>query len=197
MLAMKIQVKNMFELKGFTLLELLFSLLMLAILINIGIPSFQRFIVSTRVETEILKLDNLLVIARQHAINHENFVTLCPLNVTNQCHQQWQQKLTVFTDANNNRIYEPELAEVIIAEKQAIVKGDVLQYGKSRVGLTFNRQGALSAWGQNATFSYCPKGYPDKNQGIIVATTGRSYNSLIDKNHQQHKNRWGKKIACD
>jgi len=182
--------------KGFTLIELMVALSIVMILVGIGIPSLNKFIVELRVDNEISLLCRILLIARNTAINENKTVTLCPLNDQNTCENQWKNALSVFVDANNNKIYEPLSGERIIKIKPSIVEGDVLQYGNTRKGLTYAATGHLSGWGQNATFKYCPKGYDDKSRGIVVSVSGRIYTSSDDNAAQLDKNRSGITIKC-
>jgi type IV fimbrial biogenesis protein FimT len=181
---------------GFTIIETLVSLAILLSLIAIGVPSLNNFIVYTRVDNEIFTLHRLILIARNTAISANSKVTLCPLDSNGQCKNSWHKELSVFIDINNNKIYEPSLDEQLIAHKDAIKVGDKLQYGKTRIGLTYAATGHLAGWGQNATFSYCPKGHNDKNRGIVVATSGRAYVSAANKTNQKNIRRTGALIKC-
>lgn len=181
---------------GFTIIEILISLAILLSLISIGIPSLNNFLVSSRDDSEIVSLQRLLLIARNAALTNNSKVTLCPLDSQSRCTNLWQDKISVFIDINNNKVFEPNLSEKIIAQKSAIKLGDKLQYGKTRIGLTYASTGHLSGWGQNATFSYCPENHSDKNRGIVVAPSGRSYISATNKSNTANIRRTGKKIAC-
>ena len=163
---------------GFTIIETLVSLAILLSLIAIGVPSLNNFIVYTRVDNEIFTLHRLILIARNTAISANSKVTLCPLDSNGRCKNLWHQELSVFIDINNNKIY------------------DKLQYGKTRIGLTYAATGHLAGWGQNAIFSYCPKGHNDKNRGIVVATSGRAYVSAANKTNQKNIRRTGALIKC-
>ncbi len=181
---------------GFTIIEALVAMAVLLTLIAIGVPNLNDFIVRTRVDNEISMLHRLLLVARNSALANNVKTTLCPLGSKGSCTNQWYKELSVFTDANNNKMYEPTLNEKTIAVKSSIKKGDKLQYGKTRIGLTYAATGHLSGWGQNATFSYCPKNHNDKNRGIIVALSGRSYVSSANKKYTANIRRTGKKITC-
>lgn len=181
---------------GFTIIETLVSLAIMLSLIAIGIPNLNNFIVYTRVDNEIFTLHRLLLIARNTALTSNTKVTLCPLDVQDKCQNLWHQELSVFTDINNNKIYEPLLNEQLVAHKAAIKTGDKLQYGKTRIGLTYEATGHLVGWGQNATFSYCPQHHKDKSRGIVVATSGRAYASAANKTNSKNIRRSGAKIKC-
>jgi type IV fimbrial biogenesis protein FimT len=182
--------------KGFTLIELIVSSSVIMIMISIGVPALKAFLVELRVDKEISTLCRLLLITRNSAINENKTVTLCPLNNANTCENQWQNDLSVFIDANNNKIYEPASGERLISIKQSIFDGDILQYGNTRNGLTYAATGHLSGWGQNATFKYCPKGYAEKSRGIVVSVSGRIYPSSDDNAAQRDTNRNGISITC-
>ncbi|MFT5813650.1 MAG: type IV fimbrial biogenesis protein FimT [Psychroserpens sp.] len=181
---------------GFTIIETMVALAILLSLISIGIPNLNNFIVYTRVDNEISTLHRLILITRNSALSNNTSVTLCPLNSQGKCKNLWHQELSVFTDNNNNKIYEPELNEQLVANKPAIKAGDKLQYGKTRISLTYASTGHLAGWGQNATFSYCPKYHNDKNRGIIVASSGRAYASAANKTNSKDTRRTGAKIKC-
>lgn len=181
---------------GFTLIEVLVSLAILLSVIAIGVPNLNDFIVRMRVDNEIYHLHRLLLLSRNAAINGKTKVTFCPLNEENKCINVWHEALTVFTDINQNKIFEPHLNEKIIAHKAAIKHDDILRYGNTRNGLTYAETGHLSGWGQNATFSYCPANHSDKNRGIIVAVSGRVYISTLNKQGTANVRRTGAKIAC-
>ncbi len=180
--------------KGFTLIEILVALAILVSLTAIAVPSFAELTVKVRVDNEISHLYRMLLTARNAAVNTGKDTTLCPL-ANNVCVEDWALPLTVFTDANNNKIFEKHLDEKILKEKPAIPSLDKLQYGKHRKGVTYSASGALSNWGQNGTFKYCPNNHAGQSRGIIVATSGRLYKSFQGKSGQD-RNRSGKAIIC-
>jgi len=183
--------------KGFTLVETLVAIAILISLTSIALPSFADFIIKIRVDNEISSLNRLIFVARNTAININQTVTLCPLDNENTCKNSWQDMLSVFVDPNNNKIFEPEAGETLISVKSAITNKDKLQYGKTRVGVTYAATGHLSGWGQNATFKYCPNGHINLSRGIVIATSGRAYQSNHDNKKQVDITRSGKKIICD
>ncbi len=87
---------------GFTLIETLISVAILTILVTVGVPAFNDFLIQIRVDNEINSINRLLNIARISAISHSLPTTVCPLNENNQCHNQWQKTISVFIDKNNN-----------------------------------------------------------------------------------------------
>ena len=181
---------------GFTIIEALVSLAILLSLFAIGVPNFNNFLINMRVDNEITLLHRMLLLARNSAINSELYVTICPLNNQLKCNSNWQSEVSVFSDINKNRIYEPNIGDFIIQIKPAIQSGDKLQYGKGRNALIYGPTGRLVIWGGNATFKYCPKNHDDKSRGIVVSVSGRVYETIHSEKHMQDINRSGKKLIC-
>jgi type IV fimbrial biogenesis protein FimT len=186
----------MIKCKGFTLLELMASTTILAILTAIVVPNFSIFIIKMRVDNEIFQLHRLLMITRNSAINMNQNVTLCPLDQSLKCSDQWQNKLSVFIDNNNNSQLDIINNEKIIRVKPAIKVGEKLQYGLLRKRIVFAPTGRTTGWGSNGTLKYCPNNHPSFSRSITIATSGRFYLSS-DFNHDgKNRNRRGIQVNC-
>ncbi len=180
--------------KGFTLIELMVSVSVTSLLAAIAVPNFNDFIIKMRVDNEISKLHRMLLITRNVAINSGQKTILCPLDNSFQCTTQWQNELSVFTDINNNKLFDAN--EKIIKIREAITTGDTLVYGKTRNKITFKPTGQLSGLA-NGTFRYCPKSYKNHSRGLVVARSGRVYQSSDIDNDGIDENRGNKEINCE
>lgn len=87
---------------GFTLMELMIAVAVLAILVGIGIPSFQDMIRRNRLATQTNALVSALSVARSEAVKRGMLVTVCPANdEQNDCSglANWSENgLIVFSD---------------------------------------------------------------------------------------------------
>jgi len=180
--------------KGFTLIELMISVSVTSILVAIAVPNYSNFIVKMRVDNEISHLHRLLLITRNAAINSGQKAIVCPLDDARQCTSQWQNELSVFVDVNDNKAFDGN--EKIISIRAPINKGDKLIYGIGRTKITFKPTGQLSGLA-NGTFRYCPQSYKNYSRGIVVARSGRLYQSSDIDNDGIDENRGYKEISCD
>ena len=185
-----------FKIMGFTLIETLITLAILIFLTAIAVPTFADLRIRIRVDNEITALHRLLLLTRNHAVNQERFVTVCPLTPSGQCSNEWHKTLTVFYDDNKNKALDALSAEVIIKIKSAIKSGDKLQYAQGRTALIYAPSGRLAVWGGNGTFRYCPKSHSNKSRGIIISGAGRFYLSSNQNMDGADENRSGRIISC-
>jgi type IV fimbrial biogenesis protein FimT len=180
--------------KGFTLVELMVSVSVTSILAAIAAPNFSDFIIQMRVDNEISELHRMLLITRNSAINSGQKAIICPLDNSLQCTSQWHKELSIFVDINDNKKFDAN--EKIIRIKEEIDLGDKLVYGKGRNKITYKPTGHLSGLA-NGTFRYCPQDHEKMSRGIVVARSGRLYQSTDIDDDGIDENRGGKKINCD
>lgn len=186
----------MFKSRGVTLVELMVTLSILAIVAATALPNFNQFLAKMRVDNEISALHRLLLTTRNLAINLGQDVTLCPINDNNVCTTDWRKKIIIFNDINDNQIYEPTLNEKLFRTKDSIKQVDNLEYGYRRNRVKYAPTGRTTGWGSNGTFKYCPERDESLNRGIVVATSGRIYLSQDNNNDGFDENRSGTKIIC-
>jgi type IV fimbrial biogenesis protein FimT len=185
---------NNSNIKAFTLIEFMVSVSVTSILAAIAIPNLSDFIVQLRVDNEISSLHRMLLITRNAAINSGHKAIVCPLNTSFQCTGQWQDELSVFVDENNNKKLDAN--EKVIIKRTEIKTNDKLVYAKGRNKITFKPTGQLSGLA-NGTFRYCPQSYKKYSRGIVLARSGRMYQSDDIDNDGIDENRGNKEIKCE
>ena len=85
---------------GFTLIELLVGVAIMAILLMVGVPSFQSAVASSRLTTSTNDLVSAMALARTEAIRRGTRVTVCKSANTAQCTTagNWAQGWIIFVD---------------------------------------------------------------------------------------------------
>lgn len=128
--------------RGFTLIELMVVLALVAVFALIGIPSYRSITTTNRMATEMNAFVGDLQFARSEAIKRGQFVTICASSTGAAClganTTNWTPGWIVFADANNNDVVDA--GESVIRIQAALQGGDGLA---SNLGgaITFNRNG--------------------------------------------------------
>lgn len=178
--------------KGFTLVELLVSLTILAVLTAIALPNMNEYLIKTRVDNEISALHRLLLTARNTAVNSGKNVTICPLSVFNVCTDNWEDEISVFTNTTNNTTFT-SASEQIIKVKAKLSTGDSLKFNQASI--VYSATGALVG-GVNSEFIYCPAEDTDLARGINISLSGRIYASQDTDDDGKDEDRTGSEFSC-
>jgi type IV fimbrial biogenesis protein FimT len=95
------QPSSLGRLRGFTLIELMVTVMVAAIMLGIGIPSFRSFIAGQKVKTASYDLVSSLMLARSEAVKRNTAVTLTAGSAT-----AWGKGWTVSAGATS--LYEQQ-----------------------------------------------------------------------------------------
>jgi type IV fimbrial biogenesis protein FimT len=97
---------------GFTLIELMITLVIVGIVIAIAAPSFTSVIQNNRVTTESNRLITTLKLARSEAIRRGVYVSVCRTSSSTTC-DGGTGTLLVFSDTATTNTATPEVGEII------------------------------------------------------------------------------------
>ena len=87
---------------GFTLVELVITITIAAILMSIAIPGMNLLLKRNAQKNLIAQHFNAFAFARSQAALQLTVVTLCPLNVDGECHDDWDKPVSVFPDSDRD-----------------------------------------------------------------------------------------------
>jgi type IV fimbrial biogenesis protein FimT len=176
--------------RGFTLIEMLIALVVLAVLIVVSAPAFRELIQNNRMLSEVYGLRAALNSARSEALAQRAFVTFCRSNDGATCPDagaEWKGGYIAFRDMNGNgTVDDPNdpdgdqvfIAKVLDADSMDIEFKDLTGVAQKRV--RFDSRGY--ARGFEGTFTVCDyRGAPDAS-GIIVTAGGVVRAAVEDPN---------------
>lgn len=153
---------------GFTLVELMVTLAVLAILLVVAVPNLTVFIQNSRLASQTSGLVGDLNFARSEAVKRGSPVSLCASADGASCSGAltWETGWVVFNDVNaNNAVDAAELLRVT----PALGGGNTLRAG--RAVIRFGAQGY--SVGFNATFSACDVRGLGASRNVVISNQGR------------------------
>lgn len=115
---------------GLTMIELLITLAVLAILLAIGIPSFEGLMASTRVTNTTNELLSAFAQTRSEAIRRGQRVTICISANGIQCTNagNWEQGWIIFSDATRaGNVANVDAGEIVIHNNRVSLTGITIQ----------------------------------------------------------------------
>ena len=157
---------------GFTLLELLTTLGVTAILTLFALPAFSKLYYTIRTDNIVHQLTSLLAYSRISALNHKQMTTLCPTEDHEACGKDWETGIMVFLDYDEDGIRSAD--EPILTSQTKLMEGATLSWRafRKKPYLQFTPEGTTNE--QNGRFAYCPpNGEREYWRQLIIHKTGR------------------------
>ena len=131
--------------RGFSMVQLMVTLTIIAILTGLAVPGYRYVTTSTRISGEVNNLLGDLQFARYQAIKQGQPVTVCPAatpytGCLSASTTNWTSGWIVFNDVNGNGTVDT--GEAVIRIQQALSGTDTLTLLTGGTGrVTFNREG--------------------------------------------------------
>lgn len=158
----------MLNVRAFTLIELLITISLIAILSLLAIPFYKNFIVQAESERYLAALSSSIQFARQEAIKRNMEVTICGIDAEQQCsaEQEWSQGYMIYLNLSDQtkQILKYFSAPKLPAHLTVSLKG------KPNT-MNISSDGSMDY--QNGTFSYIVEGKSVYNWKLIISSSGR------------------------
>lgn len=135
--------------RGFSLLELLITLAVVAIVAAFSLPSLNMLLQRGQQRAAASELISIINLSRNTAIQEQVSVTLCPINEKGKCSKDWDQPLVAFRDPMRKR--EASQSDQVLR---------ILDLGND--GITIGRTGIRDY------FRFRPSGLAEEAIGNIV-----------------------------
>ncbi len=165
---------------GFSLVELVIAIAILAVLVSLGVPSYQNIVRENRLATQTNSLVGTFNLARSESIKRRLPVVVCRTDDGNSCSNNgagtWETGWIAFVDDNadgnpdatdGNNQFDAAQNEILLIHKESIASMSSLRPAAANVD-DFVRYGAngLFANALNAAggFYLCDAANPDVNE---------------------------------
>lgn len=155
---------------GFSLIDLLFTLVLLSVLLSLAFPAYKYLMVEIRLLALTERVTSALNYARSEAIRHRSVAVLCPSENGQTCSGQWRNGWIIvlgrytanFSENSLLRVYPPLNKHEFLIWHGAGNRGFV----------QLNPDG--SAYGHNGNFVVCVKVLATSTVWLIkMSATGR------------------------
>lgn len=174
---------------GFTIIELMITIVVLGIALAFAVPNMQQFIMSNRLTSQLNLLASNLALARNEAVKQNARVVICATTDGESCEDEgvaWDDGWIVFVDRDAD-LTPDELDDAACAEGATAADGDCLLINQSALSgpnvLTPGEgiPGLLSYDGSGAAF--CSVDADDANTPCASADT---FFTLCDPRGAEH-----------
>jgi type IV fimbrial biogenesis protein FimT len=157
-------------LQAFTVLELLVTLTLAAILLVAAVPAFEQFTQRQHLRSAIGNLHNDLLAARSEAVFRNISAVACPGAGQGGCSgtSDWSSGWIVFVDENGDRQFQRE--EMLLRHGQ-VFEVVTIRGSAGRSSIRFLSDG--SAPGSNGTIGFCGTGGPEQARKLVISNIGR------------------------
>ena len=161
--------------RGFTLIELMVAVAMIAILSAVAAPSFSEMMVRSAIRSASSDLGADLNVARAEAIRVGGRVSVCPRTSPTDmtCGSDWSQGWLVFREAGSTDIGTFQGADRLLRENTGIHQDLTLTRTAGTGAITFTPSGALQPDGSVTIARLALRAPHQKGRDLEVSVIGR------------------------
>ena len=158
--------------QGFTLIEMLLTLAIVAILVSMAVPRYEQFVAQQDVNRVTQQIRDHLQLARTYAQTHQTTVQFCPVDVAKvndanpTCSQEATWKAWMVAEVDDKGAVRQ-----VIARSEPILSNIEINSDNRKV-IKMNRQGGAD--GLNSTFTITSTQLLNINKTLTLAPNGRT-----------------------
>lgn len=179
---------------GFTLIECLTTIAVLAVICSIAVSSYSALLKTIEARNTIFTLQQLIHASRNDALNSHKALTICGSSDSLHCDGHWTVGVLIIEDANRNGIAEGN-DRILRFIGFHLTQATLTWRGFGGNRITVESFG--TAFASNGTFTYCRNDTdPLYRRQVIISRGGRARLSRDTNGDGIHENSQGNPISC-
>ena len=157
---------------GFTLIEVMIVIVIVAILAAVAVPGFRDLIANNRMVTELYVLRATLNNARSEALARRAPVVVCPTTDDVSCadSDDWSSGYIAFVDTDDDSAADPNNPDEELIQLETELRALDMAFDNGNRRVRFNPQGTVL--GFEGTFTFCDARGPAHARALIVNPVG-------------------------
>lgn len=181
---------------GLTILELLLTIAICAVLLAVSMPDLKGFSQSVAGDVTLRRLASAIQFGKSNAITSNTSVTLCRSENGLSCGGNWHDGAIVFTDRNRNREIDDEdllLRYVSFPDSSGTIQ---LRAFQNKQYLQLTSLGTTHS--QNGNFTYCPFSASTRfARQLILNRTARIRYAVDSDGDGWREDSRGRPLSCE
>ena len=158
---------------GFTIIELMLTIAVAAVILSIGVPSFQALIERNQLTSGINQFISSMSLARSEAIRRNQRVAICPSSNGETCSgEQYENGWIIYVDRNSNDSRETGTEELIWVGNSLANKLTLRGKGCCDDNIPYLASGQIS--GIAGSMHLCKENDISKSRKISINSFGRA-----------------------
>jgi type IV fimbrial biogenesis protein FimT len=168
---------RLFVVRGFTLVEMMVVITVLAILLAIAAPSFDTLVKNNRLASASSEVQSALSLARNEAVTRRQFVTVCPSADGASCSGDWGSHNGVIVFADNGTpgvVGSQQIFKIIQFDPSIKITPNNTTRFNGKPYIRFDLSGTLDGNGSNkgGTLKFCDSRTGDFGRYLRVLPAG-------------------------
>ncbi|PCI17536.1 MAG: hypothetical protein COB62_07500 [Piscirickettsiaceae bacterium] len=154
--------------KGFTLIELMITLVVLVITLSIAVPNFMTWIKNNRIDSNTRALVGALQVARSEAVSRQSVITI-------DSGGDWTDGFTIYTDTDAaGNTLRVAATDTLIKDLDFTMQGITVNSNDNNNFISFTNTGLLNEGNNQRVIAICDDRGAAEGASITINLTGRS-----------------------